>query len=139
MDAEPARRHADRVLVVEDNDDARESLVLLLQAQGYDTDGVPNGLDALRVLHEGYDPSLILLDLMMPVMDGWSFRFEQCRDAELADIPVAVLSAALDPAQEAARMAAVAGLQKPLKLDELLDLVGQYCARRRADPSDDRP
>jgi len=127
---EVPRRHAERVLVVEDNDNTREALVLLLQAEGFDTDGVANGLDALRALREGHDACLILLDLMMPVMDGWTFRFEQRRDPELADIPVAVLSATIDPAQEASRMAAVAGLQKPVNLDVLLDLVAQYCARR---------
>jgi len=81
--------------------------------------------------YAGYDPCLILLDLMMPVMDGWTFRFEQRRDPALADIPVAVLTVTIDPEKEAARMAAVAGLQKPLELGALLDLVAQHCPKSR--------
>lgn len=73
---------------------------------------------------------LILLDLMMPVMDGWAFRVEQRQDPNLRDIPVVVLSAAMDPAQEAARLGAIAGLGKPLNIARLLNLVAQYCPRR---------
>src|SRR5262245_30059499 len=95
--------HAHRVLVVEDNGGARDSLVMLLQAEGFEAEGVENGREALHVLRGGYDACLILLDLMMPIMDGWAFRVEQRHDPELADIPVAVLTATVNPAQEAQR------------------------------------
>jgi len=125
-----ARDHAHRILVVDDNRNTRDSLILLLQSEDYDADGVENGREALRVLRDGYDACLILLDLMMPVMDGWAFRVEQRKDPTLKDIPVVVLSAAMNPAQEAARLGAIAGLGKPLDIARLLNLVAQYCPKR---------
>ena len=125
------KHHAHRVLVVEDNGGARDSLVMLLQAEGFDAEGVENGREALRVLRSGYDPCLILLDLMMPIMDGWSFRLEQRHDPQLADIPVAVLTATVNPAREAQRLGAVAAFQKPLDIPRLLELVAQYCPKTR--------
>jgi len=125
------RDHAHRVLVVEDNGNARESLLMLLEAQGFEAEGAENGREALRVLREGYDACLILLDLMMPIMDGWTFRVEQRHDPQLADIPVAVLTATVNPGQEAQRLGAVAAFQKPLDIDRLLELVAQYCPKSR--------
>ena len=121
--------HAHRILVVEDNGGTRDSLILLLQSEGFEAEGVENGREALRVLREGHDACLILLDLMMPIMDGWAFRVEQRRDARLADIPVVVLTAMVDPLREARRLNAVAGLQKPLDIPALLELVAKYCPR----------
>jgi CheY-like chemotaxis protein len=125
----PVQRHASRVLVVEDNDSTRESLVLLLQCEGFDTAGVGNGQEALRVLRDGYDACLILLDLMMPVMDGWTFRYEQRRDPALGDIPVAILSATASPSEDAKRLGAIAAFRKPLDVEALLDLVAAHCPR----------
>ena len=65
----------------------------LLRGAGYDAVGAPNGQAALDLLRSGIRPRAILLDLMMPVMDGWAFRREQLRDPQLAHIPVIVLSA----------------------------------------------
>ena len=127
----PNKRHAHRVLIVDDNGGTRESLILLLREEHYDVDGVENGREALRVLREGYEACLIVLDLMMPVMDGWAFRVEQRRDPRIADIPVIILTASLNPAQEAARLGAVAGLQKPLGVLKLVDMVGEYCPKSR--------
>jgi CheY-like chemotaxis protein len=92
-----ASTHAHNILVVEDTADTRESLLLLLRAEGFAADGAANGLEALRQLRRGYEACLILLDLWMPVMDGWTFRFEQRRDPTLADIPVVVLTATVNP------------------------------------------
>ena len=125
-----ANDHAHRVLVVDDNGNTRDSLCLLLQSEDYDVEGVENGREALRVLRDGDEVCLILLDLMMPVMDGWAFRVEQRKDPSLRDIPVVVLSAALNPAQEAARLGVIAGLGKPLDIARLLNLVAQYCPKR---------
>ena len=123
------KEHAHGVLVVEDNEITRDSLLLLLREEGFDADGAENGLEALRELRTGYDACLILLDLFMPVMDGWTFRFEQRNDPALADIPVVVLTATVNPADEARRVGAVAGMQKPLDVPVLLELVAQYCPR----------
>jgi CheY-like chemotaxis protein len=127
----PRKRHAHRVLIVDDNGSTRDSLIMLLREEHFDAEGVENGREALRVLREGYDACLIVLDLMMPVMDGWAFRVEQRQDPRIADIPVIILTASLNPAQEAARLGAVAGLQKPLGVLKLMDLVGEYCPKRR--------
>jgi CheY-like chemotaxis protein len=123
--------HAHRILVVEDNGGTRDSLVMLLQMEGFEAAGVENGREALRVLREGYNACLILLDLMMPIMDGWSFRVEQRHDPQLADIPVVVLTATVDPAREAQQLGAVASFPKPLDIARLLELVEQYCPKTR--------
>jgi CheY-like chemotaxis protein len=123
--------HAHRILVVEDNGNARDSLVMLLEAEGFEVEGVENGREALRVLRGGYDACLILLDLMMPIMDGWTFRVEQRHDPRLAEIPVAVLTATVNPSQEAQKLGAVAAFQKPLDIPRLLELVARYCSKTR--------
>jgi len=86
-------RVADTVLVVEDEDAARAGMEQLLRAAGYEAVGAPNGQAALELLRSGVRVKVIILDLMMPVMDGWAFRREQLRDPSLAHIPVIVLSA----------------------------------------------
>lgn len=96
----------------------------LLTLEGFSTATVTNGREALEYLRSGANPNLILLDLMMPVMDGWEFRREQQRDPSLARVPVVVLSA-VDQAR-AADVNAQAVLKKPLDFDHLLDIVRQY-------------
>jgi CheY-like chemotaxis protein len=83
----------DIVLVVEDEPAARAGMQQLLCAAGYDALSAANGQEALELLRSGVRAKAILLDLMMPVMDGWAFRREQLRDPRLAHIPVIVLSA----------------------------------------------
>jgi len=98
----------------------------LLTLEGYTAAAVANGREALDYLQDGHDkPHVILLDLMMPVMDGWEFRREMQADPDLADLPVIVLSA-LD--QSSARgVDSVAYLKKPLDFDHLLTLVREHC------------
>lgn len=82
------------VMLVEDNPDVRESVLMLLELKGYDTVGVEHGADALRQLCRMEPlPCLILLDLMLPVMDGWQLIQELQRNAVFAKIPVVLLSA----------------------------------------------
>ncbi|HEY3109037.1 MAG TPA: response regulator, partial [Chloroflexota bacterium] len=85
------------ILVVEDDDDIRDSLTTLLIVSGFRVLSARNGREALAVLNECERPAVILLDLMMPEMDGWSFRAAQLRDPETAEIPVIVLTAHADP------------------------------------------
>ncbi len=113
------------ILIVEDDADLREMMAQLLTLEGYRAETVANGRDALDYLHRGDRPDLILLDLMMPIMDGWEFRRRQREDPALADVPVVVLSA-LDQTR-AADLGGTAFLKKPLDFDRLLDLVRQYC------------
>ncbi len=86
-----------------------------------------NGREALAALRHSR-PCLILLDLCMPIMDGWQFRKEQQQlaDRGLADIPVVLLSALANCADESRVMGAVGSLQKPIDLDQLLDIVRRY-------------
>jgi CheY-like chemotaxis protein len=81
------------VLVVEDDGDVREALVFLLEDAGMHAIGATDGLDALERIEAGFEPSLILLDLMMPVMDGERFLRIRKSDPRLAQIPVIVVSA----------------------------------------------
>ena len=115
-----------QVLVVDDDLDIRETLQEVLEHEGYEVATARNGIDALaraKLLH----PSLILLDLFMPVMDGTEFRRRQLVDPEISGIPVVVVSAAAN-LEERVRSLSVAGLlEKPLQLDVLFDLVGRYC------------
>jgi CheY-like chemotaxis protein len=123
-------RHAARsphcpVLIVEDDDDLREMMAHMLTIEGFDASTVANGREALEYLQHAVRPHVILLDLMMPVMDGWEFRRQQKADPDLAPVPVIVLSA-LDQSR-AATVDAAAFLKKPLDFDRLLELVRQHC------------
>jgi CheY-like chemotaxis protein len=113
------------VLIVEDDEDLRDMMAQLLTIEGYDAATVANGREALEYLHTSAPPHVILLDLMMPVMDGWEFRRQQQADPDLARVPVIVLSA-LD-AGRAANVEATAFLKKPLDFDRLLELVRLHC------------
>jgi len=113
------------VLIVEDDDDLREMMAHMLTIEGFDAATVANGREALKYLQTAEKPHVILLDLMMPVMDGWEFRRQQKADPDLAPVPVIVLSA-LDQSR-AATVDAAAFLKKPLDFDRLLELVREHC------------
>ena len=82
------------VLIVDDDNDVRSALAELLEEEGFSVEGAPNGREALALLRGGtVHPAVILLDLMMPGMDGWDFRHEQMRDPKLAAVPVVIVSA----------------------------------------------
>jgi two-component system, chemotaxis family, chemotaxis protein CheY len=112
------------VLVVDDDPDILEALSEILEAEGFEIRRARNGKEALDKL-EPDAPQLILLDLMMPVMDGWQFRQAQIHNTALSDIPVIVVSAAGRDRIE--RIQADAYLSKPVDLDELLGCVTQFC------------
>ena len=111
------------ILIVDDDTDVREVLGELLADEGYETSMCPNGLAALDMLRGGARPRLILLDLMMPVMDGWQFRAEQLRDAALRNIPVVVMTASRGINREDLGDAEV--LQKPVGLGDILEAVAR--------------
>lgn len=117
------------VLVVEDDISIRESLAETLEDFGYDVVSAVNGKQALQKLKESaHRPCLILLDLMMPIMDGRAFRQVQRECPEIADIPVVVLSAYRDVEAEVREMAVSDFVKKPLRLDELLGITRRYCS-----------
>src|SRR6185295_9210900 len=84
--------HRHRVLVVEDDPDAREPVAAVLAEEGFDIAVATDGAEALAALGSGPRPCVVLLDLRMPGMDGFEFRAEQMRDPALAKLPVVVLS-----------------------------------------------
>ena len=113
------------ILVVEDNDDVREMMAVSLELEGHEVETAVNGRDALDKLHEGRRPCVILLDLMMPVMNGWEFRNALQRDPELRDVPVVVVSAATGDLVR--KTPADAFIPKPIDMDRLLDVVCEFC------------
>ena len=116
------------VLVVEDDVEIREAMLDVLADHGYAVAGAVNGRDALEKLEKGPAPSLILLDLMMPVMDGRAFREEQLRMPSLAQIPVVVVSAYHDVAEHSRALNVEGHIKKPIMMDELLQVTRRYCS-----------
>jgi CheY-like chemotaxis protein len=116
------------LLVVEDDQEVRDAIAEVLVDSGYKPVGAANGVEALAALRQGtVRPCLILLDVMMPTMDGWAFRAEQQRDPALRDIPVVLLSAHTDVRSAAAQMRAAGFLPKPVAIDNLLTTVERFC------------
>jgi CheY-like chemotaxis protein len=113
------------VFVVEDDVDTRDMMGRFLELEGFNVEVAANGKQALERLNAGVQPCVILLDLMMPVMDGWQFRSQQVRDAALASIPVIVVSAA--GKERIGDIQANAYLSKPVDLELLLAQVTHYC------------
>ena len=114
------------VMVVEDDYAIRETLRELLEDEGYRVTPAANGAEALHHLRNDRAPGLILLDLMMPVMNGWEFRDAIRRDPALAEIPVVLLSADDELAQKAGAMRVQGYLSKPFQLQQLLLTVERY-------------
>ena len=117
------------VLVIDDNPEIREVLQAFLRIGGYSVATAENGQDALSRLHGGLRPCIILLDLMMPVMDGVEFREAQLNEPELADIPVIVFTAVDEPNRTVERLRACAYVQKPLSPDALVGLLEAHCLK----------
>ena len=116
------------VLVVEDNEDVRETLVELLESYGYDAIGAEHGREALdKLALLGTRPCMIVLDLMMPVMDGRTFRLEQLKQPDVSGVPVVVISAYDESPERMRDMQALAYLRKPINLNELMRVVGEHC------------
>ena len=120
----------DRVLVVEDDDDIREVLQYVLAAEGFDVDVAKDGLDALGKLEASAQVPVILLDMMMPIMDGETFLRALRKRRALAGAPVVVISGNAAAREKALDLHAVACLDKPFKLDELLNLVRRFAPRK---------
>lgn len=108
------------ILIVEDDLDIAENLKALLSLEGYNSEISRDGLEALNKLHDdGPRPSLILLDLMMPVMDGFQFYREQQADSTIAGIPVVVMTAGGNVEAKVQKMGIQAYFRKPIDVDKL--------------------
>jgi two-component system chemotaxis response regulator CheY len=121
------------VLIVEDDADTREMLAALLALEGFHAISAEDGLEALHLLrtvrHRApTTPCLILLDLTMPRLGGKEFRRAQLEDPTVANVPVAVMSGAVNLEERARALGAVATVAKPIDLDALMNVVKRYCA-----------
>lgn len=126
----PSRRDAAHlsILLVEDDDDIREAMAAFLEAEGYDVVQAIDGDDALRKLRASSDRiCLVLLDLFMPVKNGWEFRAEQMADPAIAAVPVVVVSADRNARDKANTLGALEYLAKPVDFDRLLGTIATYC------------
>jgi CheY-like chemotaxis protein len=113
-----------RVLIVEDDPDLREMMATLLDLEGFETSAAANGAVALAMLDRDVDA--IVLDLMMPVMDGWEFRRRQLALPAAARIPVIVVSA-VDLHRHGAPASCAAQLPKPVDFDRLIRMLMDLC------------
>ncbi|MDB4986969.1 MAG: response regulator [Myxococcaceae bacterium] len=111
------------VLLVEDDLDIAEAILDVLMDEGYEVAHATNGREALELLHSQPAPAVILLDLMMPEMDGPEFRAEQLSDARYAKIPVVVLSADRLIAEKAHALGVWGFVVKPLQPEQLLSII----------------
>jgi CheY-like chemotaxis protein len=113
------------VLIVEDDDDVREFMQLLVSTSGYETMTARDGQEALAKMRQR-KPCLVLLDLQMPRMDGWEFREQQLQDVSLKQIPVVCVTAFFDPDQ-VARKLGVRCIPKPADFPAIIDAVQSTC------------
>src|SRR5947209_7024695 len=117
------RNQAGSILVVEDYVRALDALTDLLEASGYAVQTAQNGQEALVQAKE-QAPGMILLDLSMPIMDGWEFMRQQRLEPSIADIPVIVITALVSAVPAGAK----ALVTKPINVNRLMSLVEKYCA-----------
>jgi DNA-binding response OmpR family regulator len=123
----PTEPSADDILLIEDDDGLGAILAAVLQDQGYRVAWVSNGREALDHLRPERPPRVILLNLVMPVMNGWKFREQLKKVPELAEIPVVVLSGVGNLEKKAASIGATDSFTKPFNLKALVDTVRDYC------------
>ncbi len=109
------------VLVVDDDPDIREALRMALESEGFPVETAANGQEALDALRRGPPPRCVLLDLMMPVMDGYAFLEEQAKDRATARVPVAVVTAGHH--LDRARLHGAPVYTKPVDLDVMVDAI----------------
>lgn len=123
MNSQPGKGRS--ILLVEDDEIVRRAIQMVLEWEGYHVQCANNGQEALDVLRSAQtQPCLILLDIMMPILDGEQFRQQQLRDPSLASIPVIVVSAA----NFAEAVSAVHHIHKPFEVQELLDAIHEQLA-----------
>jgi CheY-like chemotaxis protein len=113
------------ILIIEDDQDILLALKSFLEVEGYAVQTAENGFEAMELLKEGEMPNLILLDMKMPVMNGWQFAIEFLAKHDHLS-PIVVMTAAADAKQRAQDISAIGWVSKPFELDELLKIVKKY-------------
>jgi CheY-like chemotaxis protein len=116
-----------KVLVVDDDYSVQDAIKDVLEDEGYEVSLAANGLEALKELRRGGSPCVILLDLMMPVMNGWEFRREQLEDDGLAAIPTVLLTAHGRADENTQELKAAGCIRKPANPGDLIEAVQRYC------------
>ncbi len=122
--------HRRSIVIIEDDQSIRETLKMFLELEGYEALTAENGKEGLELLRRISKPGLILLDLSMPVMDGWEFMERLEKDPERASIPLVLVTAYADRAHGALGREI---LRKPVDLDALSAAVQRYCEEPRKD------
>jgi CheY-like chemotaxis protein len=118
------------ILVIDDDRELCEGLAEYLSLQGYAVQCATNGWEALRLLADSRTrPALILLDLVMPILDGWGFLAERGKDPLLRDVPVLILTGSHDVTQRAKEGGAIAVMRKPVEPQSLLRAIEQVVER----------
>jgi len=124
-----------RILLVDDDVSSADALRELLELAGHRVVCAINGREALELLREANGVCVILLDIMMPVMNGYEFRDEQLKDPSLASIPVIIVTADGRAREKAVQLQTERFFQKPLSPPDLLRAVGEYCPPAGGAPS----
>jgi CheY-like chemotaxis protein len=114
------------ILIVDDDEDLREVMALAVGSLGYEVETARDGAEAMQHLNEGPRPALILLDMMMPEMDGEAVLSAVRHDDNFADIPVVLISGHIGASQKADELHANGCLTKPLELDTLARTVERF-------------
>jgi len=118
------------LLLIDDDSEASAALTELLSFYGYAVQHAANGHEALRLSAAIHNrPALILLDLMMPVLDGWGFLAARSKDPLLADVPVVIMSGCRDMAQKAREAGAISFVPKPIEPQTLLRVIERFETR----------
>jgi CheY-like chemotaxis protein len=118
-----------RILVVDDDNAIRETLRAILEDEGYTVAAASHGREALAHLRDGPPPALFIVDLVMPVMNGWELCAELARRPELARVPVLLVSANSHLDAPPVGLETVHVMKKPISFDRLLEYVERYCGR----------
>lgn len=116
------------ILIVEDNTDIRELLKLSIEMDGYTVNTAANGQEALETLSKLDPPCLILLDLMMPIMDGWKFVEELEKDKRLNSIPYVLLTAYAESGNDIKNARAI--IKKPIDFEILNSTLKNFCTNK---------
>ncbi|MDD4975589.1 MAG: response regulator [Bacteriovorax sp.] len=124
MDKKEGHLNNKCILVIEDNKEIQDSLKMALEVEGYKVFTADNGKEGMEILGKIPTPCMILLDLMMPIMNGWEFVDAISKDIMLSTIPIVVVSAFGD---KKGTPKTDGYIQKPIDLDALLNTVSKHC------------
>jgi CheY-like chemotaxis protein len=116
------------ILVVDDDVEIRQALTDVLEDEHYTVVCAANGREAIAMVEEGLRPDLILLDVMMPVMDGWHFLSARLAYPQLVEIPIIIISAGMEAAREAKKVGVCDVIRKPLHISSLVEHI-EECRR----------